>query len=644
MIGSSEATNANKNYTHWYETRMPNIVKIKKIDKPDFNYVTPFGGLIAIDVGNDLQKTNNNVKIQTNNAVEALYYVHNKTTEEEWNRLKQEAKAPVFDIGCDTVEFLGQNHYLTNYKDDISTLPYPKEVMDVYQKLTSNSLITTNKFNLKQPTIRIHYSNYLHTAATASQAAAVIIIGSSYVTCSNTGCINLLDIKRVTGGDWGIIHEFNHQLQLDRYMTSLPGNPFNAPEWLYYSSPSYWGFGGQIEVSNNTLNIMSFISYLNLQNDRTDPEIIWKQGGHGWKFNGYTIAKKLNEQKNRSINASEQHYMAVMSLFGIEAYRQYSKNIFYPYIKDYKGDVITVPWYIRDYDLNTSFVYWISMVTSCDWSDFFNAFGLIDDKPLKPSEQKYSLKDNYNPPTKGKTGYEKLQGMEEIKKISKIAPAYSFYASEVSYENNDNFKEIARPFKVSETEPTTLKLEEYTNTYSNMFDLTNLQIVKKPKYGTLNEVRNSNGKKEFTYTPNQNHKNDLDEFVYKITSTQKDGVNGSLINKNTDFKKENDDIYFKVQLYQEDGNYKWVSPEVDNKYLESKETTISKNENVNIADIKVYNAANDNNDLLEQTATNNAYKLFDNNYYGKFWEPGNAFGKMKMVIPFNQAIDLTLSL
>lgn len=67
----------------------------------------------------------------------------------------------------------------------------------------------------------------------------------------------------------------------------------------------------------------------------------------------------------------------------------------------------------------------------------------------------------------------------------------------------------------------------------NLYDCNNVKIVTQPKYGKL--VQKSNY--EYDYTPDLNHKDDLDEFKYSATvSKNKDHSNKMGYPTNSDFK------------------------------------------------------------------------------------------------------------
>lgn len=84
----------------------------------------------------------------------------------------------------------------------------------------------------------------------------------------------------VAHGSWGNMHEFNHQNQ---------GSKKNGK----------WGFEGETEVTNNTLNVASYIDYLDVLGNRINQnslglDVNW----HEWKVNGFLALRELNKKCN----------------------------------------------------------------------------------------------------------------------------------------------------------------------------------------------------------------------------------------------------------------------------------------------------------------------------------------------------------
>lgn len=86
-------------------------IKDNMVDENNkFTYASVFGSLISIsnNYGNIKHIFSSNMTIQVDGVVEALYYVHGYTTQEEWNRLWYKAKDPIFDFDAENIKFLGQ--------------------------------------------------------------------------------------------------------------------------------------------------------------------------------------------------------------------------------------------------------------------------------------------------------------------------------------------------------------------------------------------------------------------------------------------------------------------------------------------------------------------------------------------------------
>lgn len=611
-IGSQEI-NSNSNGLTRTTKRMPILRKDFSLNKATIKVGTPFGGIVSIinENGQNNDLISKTVAVELSGAVEAVHYIHGKTTEQEWKRLLKEAKAPCFDFRTDSIQFFGSLENLVNKYNGIENLPYPKKSMNLYRKMALNTFKIENypytgvQSSINRP-LRTIISHYVTNAS----AAAVSHVPAMFVSASFSWSKSLLDgDDLLKNGSWGIMHEFNHQFQ-------------------YYNSSGLkqWGFAGGGEVTNNVLSMLSYINYLDVHSNRTEPQKIINAGGHSYKYNPYTAMNNLNNNTtSRTTNGFDTHYSVIFELLGTTLFENLLSSYYNIAIKDYSNNDFSLPTKYANADQNANFVYRLSMLSGYDWSDFYNSYGLLDNK--------FNSSDSSS-----QTSYQTLVNDENIKQLEKIHPAYSFYASQVSYSQDNNYKDVARPFGVDSNQSTTLKIEEYTNTNNRLYDLSNFTLVSQPKYGKLT-INENNGKKEFIYTPDSNHINDLDEFVYKVTSTQKANQNGSVSDEaNTSKVTSSSDVYFKVQLFQKDGNYQWESPSIPNDYVirQFAKDEIWYPQNIDLKNLEWWEMDSSTNQYkLNTNVTNSLSSMFDSNLETGF-ESNVTTGQVKLVIPFNK--------
>lgn len=157
-----------------WQKRMPWMKKNVEIDKNNFQFGTPFGGLINIASSlNNNFEGEKNILFTIDGAVEAVHYIHGYTTEKEWNRLLNEAKAPVFDFKTDFMEFLGGISVLNNQYEN--KLPYPFKTMELFRKMSSSSYYAIADNNNGTQAVRMTYSNYVPAGAAVSFVRAFLL-------------------------------------------------------------------------------------------------------------------------------------------------------------------------------------------------------------------------------------------------------------------------------------------------------------------------------------------------------------------------------------------------------------------------------------------------------------------------------------
>lgn len=523
-----------------WQKRMPWMKKNVEIDKNNFQFGTPFGGLINIASSlNNNFEGEKNILFTIDGAVEAVHYIHGYTTEKEWNRLLNEAKAPVFDFKTDFMEFLGGISVLNNQYEN--KLPYPFKTMELFRKMSSSSYYAIADNNNGTQAVRMTYSNYVPAGA------AVSFVRAFFVMAPLSWTEKLLDYDyTVAHGSWGNMHEFNHQNQ---------GSKKNGK----------WGFEGETEVTNNTLNVASYIDYLDVLGNRINQnslglDVNW----HEWKVNGFLALRELNKNVTTpNKNANDFIYTAYMTLFGTESYynaiRWYSEPL---NVKDYKNQTITPP---ATLNRNSKFTYVLSKIVGYDLSYFYSKFINFFPKAVEGVSEPSSNSES--------SDFKALQ--ESLKDLKPISPAYNFFASDVKVDDND-YQHIGSSYKVDSEKETILNIEEHTNS-NNDITINNFQLVSQPKYGSITETKDENNKIAYKYIP-KIKTNQIDEFEFSVDS------------QNTNVANSKTKITFKVKLVQKDSGYVFESPQTKDyiNFLKQKQNIDLSNsfKSINIEDEK----------------------------------------------------------
>lgn len=484
----------------WYR-KIPLTNITVQIDKNNFTFGTPFGGLVNLEsphkryYGNE----NKNIPVIIDNAVEAIHYVHGVTSESEWKRLLREAKAPVFDFRTDYIEFLGDLYELKKKYNGTENFPYPYKAMDWFRKTTANAYYAVNdNVNGTNP-VRICFTNFVPIGEAVSYVRLFFVLSPLYWS---TGILDYNSL--VNEGSWGILHEFNHQNQ--------------SQGW----GEKTWGFGGGGEVTNNTLTMSAYMDYTNVLGNRTEPNKVGDY--HLKKMNGYIAQNEIH-----GVNTTQPNdfmYSVYMLTTGSKTYNDAIRSYYNSNILDYHNKPISIP-----NDLTTQnarWVYALSRASGYDWSSYYNSYGVFN--YTDPVKNEFSLLET------------KLNDLEDIK------PVFNFYASKVKTSNRNNFNEIGRPYMVEKNKKTIFKIEEYTNTNKDDL-LENFQLTVNPKYGTISESRDQNNKLIYEYTPNKNNGQDFDFFEFSVDVTDKNKMN-----KQT--------TTFRVDLLFKDSGYQYKVPEL----------------------------------------------------------------------------------
>ncbi|MDE7099709.1 MAG: M60 family metallopeptidase, partial [Malacoplasma sp.] len=493
--------------------RLAFLNKVVPIDKNNFNYGTPFGGIVHIVTTKNPSIISNmrNVGMVANGAVEALHYINGNTNQEEWFRLVNEAKAPIFDISADHIKFIGPKVALQMFEENNNPNDlkwYPYKAMDLFDKMALDSLYTiNNNANWKQP-YRHSFSNYV------AAGAAVSFVGASIITEPWSWARGFLDYDTIIqAGSWGIMHENNHQNQ-----------------------NSVWGYGGSTEVTNNVLTIASYLKFTNVLNNRQ----YFSTGlrtDHNGKLNGFVAQTQTDKLTIPSTERQgiDYDYTPIMSHFGTSKFQDVIRSYTISSATNHWGEIINVPQGISSASFpgkrNARFVYRISEITGYNWSEFAFNTNLIlqNDKDVIDNA---------------------LNSREY--QVNKFLPVSSFYASEINY-NSSGYQYIQRPFLIEQSffkdgYLFDLKGKTITSLKRNMsstYSLSDVEIVKRPSYGSFEELLDTPG--TWKYIPDTSDLNRQDYFEYKVTVS--DSETGLSI-----------PVKFKVAIQLEGNNTEFIVP------------------------------------------------------------------------------------
>ncbi|MDE6894404.1 MAG: M60 family metallopeptidase, partial [Malacoplasma sp.] len=550
-LGDSDNRSPAKNESKLLRStkRLAFLNKVVQIDKNNFSYGTPFGGIVHIvttknpSVIKEITDNMRNVGMVANGAVEALHYINGYTTQEEWFRLVNEAKAPIFDISADHIKFIGPKVALQMFEENNNPNDskwYPYKAMDLFDKMALDSLYTiNNNSSWKQP-YRHSFSNYV------AAGAAVSFVGASIITEPWSWARGFLDYDTIIqAGSWGIMHENNHQNQ-----------------------NSVWGYGGSTEVTNNVLTVASYLKFTNVLNNRQ----YFSTGlrtDHNGKLNGFVAQTQTDKV---TIPTTERQgidydYTPIMSHFGTSKFQDAIRSYTISNATNHWNEVINVPQGISSASFpgkrNARFVYRISEITGYNWSEFAYNTNLILQNDKDVIDNAFNSREY---------------------QVDKFLPVSSFYASEINY-NNSGYQYIQRPFLIEESffkdgYLFDLKGKTITSLKRNMtstYSLSDIEITEKPNYGSFEELLDTPG--TWKYIPDTSDLNRQDSFEYKLTVS--DSETGLSI-----------PVIFKVAIQLQGNNVEFKVPSNYNYQQYYLSTQKSEKENVN------YNTGNKENDEI----------------------------------------------
>ena len=505
--------------TGW-DKRLPRFKKTIMIDKAVFKFGTPFGGIIHIsnnarDPGVHGLK---NVALSIDGAIEALHYVHGYTTEKEWFRLVKEAKAPVFDISSDHLKFIGPKHKLTNFNvfpkepkpNPLNPKFYPFKAIDLMDKMALDALYSIADEDKRFPSIHINMSLFVPAGL------AVSFVRQFFVVAPWDWSERILDFDYIVeNGLWGHFHEINHQHQ----------------------QKGKWAYKGYGEVSNNVLNLISYIKYLNVGSNRNA-----HRSDHVSKVNGWNAINVVNNLANEQMaskdaerNGRDQDYSLIFALFGTDKMQDFIRsfsrndilnsfnNLMDPPRSVLKDNVVPA----EELNQNAVIVKRLSEITGYNWSQFALDAQLINEDSAKKINDFLKKRE-------AKTQKD-LELNEE--KFKPLMPVFSDYATDIKYDVDDDsrnaeFTKVNHPmliekkffngftFNFKEGIKTLQKNKNSTDTTrEDVYDIKDFKIINEPKFGTLDVEDEQNWK--YKYIPNTKKINEVDEIEFSVVVSKK---------------------------------------------------------------------------------------------------------------------------
>ncbi len=234
IIVGQHDTNAEEYYYNSNdENRMPYLGKVFSITEQETNVGTPFGGMVYLEVGSNVP-SGLNLEVEISGVVDAPYYDLGRTTEEEW-KVAQSAPGLMAEIRTPYLRFMIPSAFIRDVEGITQAVQF-------WDNATALSAHVMGQENRNSPMTLI-FDQYI------TAGVAYASVGSWKCNLPPSWAKTALDYNTLmTSGNWGLIHEINHH-----YQSRYSGYRDN------------WGLGDEFsEITNNTLNTLSYILYSNI--------------------------------------------------------------------------------------------------------------------------------------------------------------------------------------------------------------------------------------------------------------------------------------------------------------------------------------------------------------------------------------------
>lgn len=216
-------------------SRMPILHKSFKLQVGE-NYIgSPLGGPIYLCAKGNKEVATTPYEVSISGAVEQPLYVHNYTSDEEWERLRTSAGL-YFDMEITQgVRFCMPASFVRE-----KTAQEIKQTADFWYKSACLSYSIKSGGWTRWSPVTMLFDSFVPAGA------AVAFVNADFCILPLSWATNSLDYNTIiTQGAWGILHEFNHHHQ-------------------------GWGAGNNGEVTNNVINTLTYMLYTKIAENRTE--------------------------------------------------------------------------------------------------------------------------------------------------------------------------------------------------------------------------------------------------------------------------------------------------------------------------------------------------------------------------------------
>lgn len=404
--------------------RMPNMVNIFTVNGTTTYVGNYLGGPIYLKAKN----LNVEYSVKISGGVKYPVYIHGYTTEEDI-KAYENYSAPYFDF---ELQGLGVRH--SGPKRDVDTsFENLYNCGELWKKICMTSRQVPSWSN-KSVSVGFLYEPYV-----AAGAACAFTGNNIWVNAPCDWVTGGLNYRSMTeSGFWGTIHEFNHHFQS-------------------------FGIGPYIEVTNNAVSLLSYVSYTNISSKRTEDS----NSLQNWaRYTNPIISLKETINSETAEQSALNIYADILHSFGVETFilaTQYCAN-------NYTVD----GWYEA-----------LCKATHYDMSYYFEELlghTISDNIKAKYSGDGYPI----------------------------FVPVANLYQTGRNWYNDgeEQWSSTVRPFVITKGEEKILDFDAYTVLPNGFtFDIVS---VSSAKYGTLNKVSD----KVYKYIPSDGE--NVDSFVVEI--------------------------------------------------------------------------------------------------------------------------------